>query len=101
MIHDSKLPDRKRNPRHLTFGGANQACVVDDVGLNCWGGTVWPQIKNVRALAASENHTCALGENGVQCWGDDRFGQSKVPTTLVNPRAISVAVGKSCALVCP
>ena len=35
------------------------------------------------------DHTCAIDDEGVKCWGRNNLGQTSVPTTLKNPRAVS------------
>ena len=43
-------------------------------------------------------HTCAIDDNGVHCWGYNVFGQTDVPTNLVNPWSISSGYMNTCAL---
>ena len=40
-------------------------------------------------VSAGYHNTCATDDNGVQCWGWDIYGQSTVPTDLVNPVEVS------------
>ena len=43
-------------------------------------------------------HTCVLDDNSVHCWGYNDYGQSDVPTDLVNPIAVSAGYQHTCAL---
>ena len=49
-------------------------------------------------IAVGSQHTCALDDNGVQCWGRDVYGQSTVPTGLVNPVGVAAGHFHTCAL---
>ena len=54
-------------------------------------------VQNYQITAGSQ-HTCALDDNGVQCWGRDVYGQSTVPTGLVNPVTVAAGYFHTCAI---
>ena len=49
-------------------------------------------------IEAGNTHTCAIDDNGVHCWGHNNYGQTDVPTNLVNPLAIEAGLYHTCAL---
>ena len=49
-------------------------------------------------IAAGFHHTCAIDDNGLDCWGRNQFGQTNVPTNLVNPTKIAAGYFHTCAI---
>lgn len=50
-------------------------------------------------VAAGGSHSCILDDvNGIRCWGNDEYGQSSVPTDLVNPWRLATGGNHTCAL---
>src|SRR5690606_30589391 len=63
----------------------DQACVITDQGLRCWGRyaqEVPQDLINPTAVAVGGNHACAITDEGVRCWGDNYSGQTDVPEDL-------------------
>ena len=81
--------------------GTSHSCVIDDVGVKCWGKndfgqTNVPSLKDPRQISAGDDHTCALDVSGVKCWGKNDKGQIEVPA-LKNPRWIQAGSGYTCS----
>jgi len=89
------------NPHGLSSSHIH-VCVLDDVGVKCWGGGNYhgendvPPLTDPVEVAAGRLFTCALDSIGVQCWGSELHGITEIPE-LVNPRGLS-AGGHACVL---
>jgi hypothetical protein len=86
----------------IMSAGWTHTCAIDHEGLKCWGlnnfgQTMVPPLKNPRLVSAGGEHSCALDDEGVKCWGRNVEGQTKVPS-LKNPRLVSAGNWHTCAL---
>jgi parallel beta-helix repeat protein len=83
-----------------TYGQLNLPSVLQPVEYwSNWYGLITLYPNPAKALAARGNHCLALMTNGtVVAWGDNAFGESTVPTNLVNAVAISAGYLHSVAL---
>jgi len=89
------------NNETLSTGGYH-TCVIDDLGLACWGRnhegqTNVPDLSNPKQVSSGELHTCAIDDSGVVCWGNDSYGQATVPL-LSNPTQIATGPYNACAI---
>ena len=76
LYGQSSVPPDVQAPSLISLG-FEYSCVVDSVGLRCWGaqgyGLEHPTtLANPRWLSAGHHHLCTLDDSGLQCWGDRR-----------------------------
>ncbi len=102
----SDAPTGLSNPSFLV-SGEKHACVIDDSGLQCWGGkksktiTIPNSVTNPIWVTAGIELTCVVDNPPagpeVECWGNNGAGQS-TPPTLSNPRSVSAGDNHVCAI---
>mgnify|MGYP001204756649 CR=1 FL=1 len=56
--------------------GINNICVIEDVGVVCWGDNSYgqtdvPILQDPIKVSVGSYFICALDVNGVSCWGDN------------------------------
>lgn len=58
--------------RHLLAAGGDDACVVDNEGVKCWGyerlGNQLGKFKNIRQIVMGSGNFCVLDNNDVSCF---------------------------------
>ena len=94
----NRLPSYLNVSRIVTDVGGDNMCAIVAGWVDCWGMLSWPRplpappadIVDVLDLSISPiaihttGHACALMKNGIRCWGRNDFGQSNVPSDLLN-----------------
>lgn len=83
--------------------GYRHACLVDKVGVSCWGRdfegqTSVPYLENPRAITTGSFHSCAIDEEGAKCWGSNARGQSSVPPGIKGALSIAAGAQHTCVI---
>lgn len=104
--HDSYLnkllsaPSKFRNPTKLSVGD-NNACVVDEENLTCWGDERYlPRRTNgVKDVSLRDYWGCAIYQTGAECWGTfEAANMNAVLVTAADPIAIGVGTRTACVV---
>lgn len=72
------------NAKKITVGRGH-VCVLDDLGVACWGDNRKGQFNVPKDLgvpleiAVGHEHACAQTLQGVRCWGRKSSGELNVP----------------------
>ncbi len=106
------VPPALTNPTAVALG-SEHTCAIDDSGVVCWGAgieggtgnpgddfgqSIAPALAGPSQIAAGSYHSCAIDISGVACWGRNDYGQTDVPTTLVNPVEIDAGYKHTCVI---
>jgi alpha-tubulin suppressor-like RCC1 family protein len=85
-----------KNDGTLVFWGSN----APPPGLSNGGAVApAPNVAGLTTIAAGGGHSLGLKANGaVVAWGDNYFGQTNLPTSLINAMAVSAGLYHSAAL---
>ncbi|MBT3980436.1 MAG: hypothetical protein HOE90_03735 [Bacteriovoracaceae bacterium] len=102
LVVKKELGLNKSSVSGVLSTGFYHSCVIDKVGVKCWGSnsfgqTEVPKLRRPTYVTAGGHHTCALDSSGVKCWGKNNFGQTDVPK-LNGPIQVLAGAKHTCAL---
>jgi alpha-tubulin suppressor-like RCC1 family protein len=101
-------PIKATNPRLIQTGN-RFSCVIEDLGVRCWGEIPNNKTSNLligkkilkgpRLLGVGYEHACAVSSTDqIKCWGKDTYGEATVPKKFNNITEISLGMNSSCVI---
>jgi len=67
IVIGSDIMSQKITPKLAV--GFDHVCLLDQSGVECWGGVDVPQLDNPRLITAGADFTCAVDDSAIKCWG--------------------------------